>query len=254
MRIKYKLIIGLLAFTIPTVVACVKHTETPEVQAHIEYANGSKLQDLGSLQKAGNAYSKAISLDPSFAAAYVGRGYVYLAHQNLASALRDFDKAIDLDPNLSEAYNYRGLVSIGLSDPEQAMLDFTKAIEINPRFADTYINRARLYFHQRDLYSAIEDMTMAIREEPGKPQYYMERAQIHLFNQDISAATIDLEQVLSLTKDPEVELEVKRQLTRIGTLNWKKHNSPLQKIWTSSLKLQYIQASISPTGSQHQFK
>ena len=153
--------------------------------------------------------------DPTFAAAYVGRGYAYLEHENLYNALEDFDKAIELDAGLSEAYNYRGVVSLGMADPEQAMLDFSKAIEIAPDFADAYVNRARLHFSRRDFASAIEDMTAAIREEPDETQHYLDRAQMYLLNNDAAGAAADLDQVLSLTDDPNLELAAKRMLAQI---------------------------------------
>ena len=195
--------------------SCGGRTDPPEVQARIEYQKGRALQEQGSIKKAGDAYARAVHLDPTFAAAYVGRGYAYLEHENLYNALEDFDKAIELDDRLHEAYNYRGLVSLGMADPEQAMLDFSKAIEVSPNFADAYVNRARLHFSRRDLASAIEDMTAAIREEPDEMEHYLSRAQMHLYNSDPDGAAADLDQVLALTDDPDLELAAKRLLAQI---------------------------------------
>ena len=207
--------VGLAVVALVVAVACGGRADPPEVEARLEYQKGRALQEQGSARKAGDAYARAIYLDPDFAEAYVGRGYAYLAHENLDSALADFDKAIELDPDLHEAYNYRGLVALGMADPEQAMLDFTKAIEVEPGFADAYVNRARLHFSRRDLASAIEDMTAAIREEPEETRHYLDRAQMHLFNSDSASAAADLDQVLSLTDDPDLELAAKRMLAQI---------------------------------------
>lgn len=206
---------GLAAAVLVASLACGGRTDPPEVEARIEYQKGRALQEQGSVKKAGDAYARAIYLDPNFAEAYVGRGYAYLAHENLESALADLDKAIELDARLPEAYNYRALVSLGMGDAEQAMLDFTKAIEVSPDFADAYVNRARLHFSRRDLASAIEDMTAAIREEPDEMEHYLARAQMHLFNNDAEGAAADLDQVLSLTDDPDLELAAKRLLAQI---------------------------------------
>ena len=215
MRAWFAVLVGLAAAALLAAVACGGRTNPPEVEARLEYQEGRVLQEQGSVKKAGDAYARAIYLDPNFAEAYVGRGYAYLAHENLENALADFDKAIELDAGLHEAYNYRALVALGMGDAEQAMLDFTKAIEVSPGFADAYVNRARLHFSRRDLASAIEDITAAIREEPDETQHYLDRAQMRLYNNDAEGAAADLDQVLSLTDDPDLELAAKRMLAQI---------------------------------------
>ena len=168
MRAWFAVSVGLAAAALLAAVACGGRTNPPEVEARLEYQEGRVLQEQGSVKKAGDAYARAIYLDPNFAEAYVGRGYAYLAHENLENALADFDKAIELDAGLHEAYNYRALVALGMGDAEQAMLDFTKAIEVSPGFADAYVNRARLHFSRRDLASAIEDITQRLERSPTR--------------------------------------------------------------------------------------
>ena len=187
----------------------------PRSRRGLNTRKGRALQEQGSVKKAGDAYARAIYLDPNFAEAYVGRGYAYLAHENLESAMEDLDKAIELDADLHEAYNYRAQVALGMGDAEQAMLDFTKAIEVSPDFAGAYVNRARLHLSRRDLASAIEDMTAAVREEPEELQHYLDRAQMYLFNNDTAGAAADLDKILSLTDDPNLELAAKRMLAQI---------------------------------------
>ena len=54
---------------------------------------------LGNLDEAQRDYSKAIELDPSFAAAYANRGNVRIIRNDLNGAMADFRKALALDPN-----------------------------------------------------------------------------------------------------------------------------------------------------------
>jgi tetratricopeptide (TPR) repeat protein len=51
------------------------------------------------LEKAHRDYSRAIELDPSFAAAYANRGNVRIIRNNVSGAMADFRKALALDPN-----------------------------------------------------------------------------------------------------------------------------------------------------------
>jgi tetratricopeptide (TPR) repeat protein len=53
--------------------------------------------------KAIAAYSDAISRDPKYSFAYVGRGDVYLAKGDLDRALLDYNHAVRLDPNNDSA-------------------------------------------------------------------------------------------------------------------------------------------------------
>ena len=46
-------------------------------------------------------------------------------------------------------------------------------------------------------------------------EHYLARAQMHLFNNDVEGAAADLDQVLSLTDDPDLELAAKRMLAQI---------------------------------------
>jgi tetratricopeptide (TPR) repeat protein len=54
---------------------------------------------LGQLEEAYLDYSKAIELNPTFAAAYTNRGNVRLLRNDAAGAIEDFRTAIELDPS-----------------------------------------------------------------------------------------------------------------------------------------------------------
>jgi len=68
--------------------------------------------------------SKAIELDPNYAAAYNNRGNAKKDRGDLDGAIADYDKAIELSPKYTAAYNNRGLVWNKLGQPEKAKQDF----------------------------------------------------------------------------------------------------------------------------------
>jgi tetratricopeptide (TPR) repeat protein len=53
----------------------------------------------GEFEKAITAYTEAISRDPKYSFAYIGRGDAYLAKGDLDRALLDYDQALRLDPD-----------------------------------------------------------------------------------------------------------------------------------------------------------
>lgn len=97
-------------------------------------------------------YSKAIKLDPTFAAAYIQRGIVtyYKIYENhvittadiyyqelpddvketLKEAIGDFDSAIELQPRLFSAHYNKGVVLIRLGRKSEAITCFDRVIKI----------------------------------------------------------------------------------------------------------------------------
>ena len=63
------------------------------------FNRGLAFKMLGQLAEAQSDYTKAIELDPSFAAAYANRGNVRALRNDLVGAMMDFRKALRLDPN-----------------------------------------------------------------------------------------------------------------------------------------------------------
>ena len=109
------LLAGLLtpAFAIPTVdcnwvpddpaavvQACTAQLSVEKAPASWMYFNrGLAFKVLGKLDDAHRDYSRAIELDPSFAAAYANRGNVRIIRNDVKGAMADFRKALALDPN-----------------------------------------------------------------------------------------------------------------------------------------------------------
>jgi tetratricopeptide (TPR) repeat protein len=67
--------------------------------AWMHFNRGLAFKVLGKLDEAHRDYSKAIKLDPSFAAAYANRGNVRIIRNNVSGAMADFRKALALDPS-----------------------------------------------------------------------------------------------------------------------------------------------------------
>ena len=78
-------------------------------------------------------FNKAIALDPSHAAAYVGRGRSYLFMGDHDHAIADLTQAIELKPDdfsVHSAYQWRTWVYFFKSDMKRAEADRAKAREL----------------------------------------------------------------------------------------------------------------------------
>lgn len=73
------------------------------------FEKGNKLYINQEYDKAIEAYTKAIALNPNYAKAYNNRGLVYDKKGQYDRAIEDFNRAIALNPNYAEAYNNRGI-------------------------------------------------------------------------------------------------------------------------------------------------
>jgi tetratricopeptide (TPR) repeat protein len=91
-------------------------------------------------------YQQAVTLDPSFAAAYHNMGTTYDDLENYNEAIRCYKKALDFDPSLVETYNNMGIVyNRYLDDCHEAMRCFQKALELDPNSKRVYYNMGSAY-------------------------------------------------------------------------------------------------------------
>ncbi len=82
----------------------IDYTKTAEYWFTLGYYYG----EAGLYDKAIEAYTSAIAIDPNDAKAYNNRGNAYKNKGQYDRAIADFDKAIAIDPNHAKAYNNRG--------------------------------------------------------------------------------------------------------------------------------------------------
>jgi tetratricopeptide (TPR) repeat protein len=78
---------------------CTKQLHLRSPESWMYFNRGLALKMLGQLEKAHLDYSKAIELNPTFAAAYTNRGNVRLLRNDSVGAIEDFRTALELDPS-----------------------------------------------------------------------------------------------------------------------------------------------------------
>jgi adenylate cyclase len=127
-----------------------RRTANPE--AYDQYLRAKHLFDLGDyddLLAAGDAYRRAIELDPTFGPAFAGLANVeYLIVKDFSDtdqpdiirqALDHADHAVALAPSLAEAYSERALLRLNQYDWAGARADLQKALALDPN--DVKANR-----------------------------------------------------------------------------------------------------------------
>src|SRR6516164_3629957 len=98
----------------------------------VDYFNRGVIEKAnGDFDSAIADYTRAIELDPTYAAAYSNRGNAKQAKGDLDGAIADCNRAIELDPKDSMAYFHRGIAKKAKGDLKAAVDDINGAIERN---------------------------------------------------------------------------------------------------------------------------
>jgi TolB-like protein/Tfp pilus assembly protein PilF len=151
--------------------------ETLNIDAMIAYGKGQNElshRTTASISKANQYFSQAVSLDPSYARAYVG-----IADANLLLALygnhtqeeanvlarQALDKALSIDGDFAAAYATEGLL-LSTSDYEKAEESFKRAILLNPNYPMSYLWYGSLLKSRGKLQASQENFEKAFELDP----------------------------------------------------------------------------------------
>lgn len=121
----------------------------------------------GDFSRAIDSYNRVLEINPKSAAAYSGRGNVYLNKGNPNQAISDFNQALKIDSAYDAAYYNRGAAYTHKGNLPQAINDYNQALEISPDLAQAYVARAIVYFEKGDYSLARQDVDKA--ESLGYP-------------------------------------------------------------------------------------
>ena len=133
---------------------------------------GASASQIGMLDKAINAYKKALSLKPDYADAYNNMSVALKDQGNLDEAIEVCNKAILLNPDFTEAYNNLGNALKDQGKLDKAVEAFKKAILLKPNYSEAYNNLANTLKDQGKLDEAIEACNKAILFKPDYANAY----------------------------------------------------------------------------------
>ena len=185
------------------------------------------------------SFTKAIELKPTWAEAYLQRGYARRMHGALDLALEDYDKAAELDPrttqnnrSVAQAYTNRGQIRCFASLFEEAIPDFNTAIRLFAGDLRPYYHRGQARLLLENFRGAITDYDYFISQEKHdsvtRAWAYAERGLAkHLLGQDQEGLK-DIEQSLKLgVREKEIILHHLESLER--QLNYLRQLRALKK-------------------------
>jgi tetratricopeptide (TPR) repeat protein len=131
---------------------------------------GDALFKKRNLDKAIEAYSKAIELDPDSVGFLNARGWAYEGSGKDDLAIADYNLALQKRPNFAAAYNNRGTVYLRRGALQSALDDFNAALRIKNDMYFAHTNRGRVLAMNRDFDGAFADFAAAEQLNPTPPQ------------------------------------------------------------------------------------
>ena len=156
--------------------------------------------------KAIEAYTNAILLNPNYAEAYERRGIAYFNKGNLEQDQHLFDQAVQdlkrvtlLKPNTHAAFWAQGIVDISSKRYDKAIESFNKAVALDPNSELGYLGRGVTYYAMKQPDRALEEYTKAIATKGfWQAISYMNRAGVYIQKGQRDMAIRDMDQAIAL--------------------------------------------------------
>ncbi len=154
------------------------------------FEQGNDLVQSGQLQRAVEAYQKAIELDPNYQAAYANLGVVYYQLEQLDLAAQQYEKALEIDPSDGDvAYNLgalklqQALLSGSEPNPDlinEAIDQLQNALELSPDLAEPYFSLGVAHAILEQPTEAIQAFETFLEKDTGQDPRASQEAQRYL--------------------------------------------------------------------------
>jgi tetratricopeptide (TPR) repeat protein len=143
-------------------------------------------------------YNLALQKRPNFAVVYRNRGTLYLRKGALQSALDDFNAALRLKGDLYYALTDRGRIEIMKKEYDAALADFAEAEKIDATKPQAFVFRCNAYTEMGKFDDALTNCNDVIAKTPNYHFALCSRAEAYIGKGNLDAALKDLNQVLSV--------------------------------------------------------
>lgn len=127
------------------------------------YHQGVAYDFRGLPDEARSNYEKAISVNESFAPAYVGLALNYRNAKKIPDAIENLKKAISLDPSGADAYYSLAQIYQNQGLKDEALSNYQTAIKLNPRPGKYQYKLGNLFMEYGDYSEAIEEYKSALK-------------------------------------------------------------------------------------------
>ena len=129
----------------------------------------------GNRERASEAYSFCVALQPSSPWGWFQRGIVRLEQGELSGSRSDFDRCIELEPQEATAYLNRALAARAAGDLKAALSDLSRAIELGCGETRAWYLRSQVYGQLGQAEEAQRDQQAFLNLEPSDLKSWLAR-------------------------------------------------------------------------------
>ncbi len=166
------------------------------------FDRGEDYRNHGQYELAIEAYKKAIAINPNYAKAYNGLGFIYTSADPYEPdlAFEFYKKAIALNPNYADVYKNLGWLYRKRRRYDLAIESYKKAIAINPNDAEALSRLASSYRMEGNFDLAFEFYYKAIATNPNLALAHYCLACVHSLKNNKDLAVESLQKAISLDR------------------------------------------------------
>lgn len=159
-----------------------------------------------------NYLKQALMIDPTFAKAYFGLGYLYARFDMNDAAVRMYEMALRFNPNHADATNNLGMMYYHAGNYDDALQLFQKAVALNDQNADYEYNLGSVYLDKDDPNDALLALQKAASLRPGDASIYNDLAVTYEKLGQKQEAVDAWQKVMQYSKDSDLSQNAKSHL------------------------------------------
>ena len=125
---------------------------------------------LDQLDKAMEALSRAIEIDPELFPAYLARAETATRQGQWNVAEKDLDVLKKSYADSSQYYLIKGNMLVGKNNPSAALSEYDRSLELDAKNTEAYVNRGAVFFALKDYKSAYNDFKSALQLDLRQPE------------------------------------------------------------------------------------
>ncbi|MEW4568866.1 tetratricopeptide repeat protein [Tautonia sp. JC769] len=149
-------------------------------------------EDLGQLDRASEAFQRALDRDADDIDSLIGLGRVELARGNAAEAVARFDEAIEIDPGQATAHIGRGQALELLGRGDEALAAYFRALRHEPDAVRALSRVATIQLDRNQPESALARLDHLVELSPEDPETRHQRGRARLALNLTGEAVADL--------------------------------------------------------------
>jgi tetratricopeptide (TPR) repeat protein len=140
--------------------------DRPGLRAELWAQAGQAYLEVGAADKAAEAQSRALELNPNDVDLWVERGLSYAAMAAWPRAISDFDRALTLRPNNVEILVLRAAAWRNAGNPARALDDAKRALRVAPDHSEALLERGFAWLARRERAQANADFDKVLKLVP----------------------------------------------------------------------------------------